>query len=746
MAHPNAKTASPAQRTSAPAAACDPKDTALPSRVLVPGRNCWRIERAARVAFLVDGEEFFGAVRSALAKAQRSILIVGWDIDSRMRLTADGATDGLPEPLADFLNAVVASRGELHGYVLSWDFAMLYALEREWLPIYKLDWRTHRRLSFRLDDCHPPGASHHQKIVVVDDAVAFVSGYDMTRARWDTSAHLRDDPRRVDHRGVAHGPFHDVGIVVGGDCARALGELARERWRRATGHAPHSSPPANVEQAWPDGVEPVAADVDVGIARTEPAFDGRQSVREIRQLHLDAIAGARRHIFAENQYFTSRTIGEAVARRLREPGAPEIALLSPYVQSGWLEATTMGVLRARNHRELRAADRDERYRMYCPTLDGARCREPCLNVHSKLMIVDDDLLIIGSANLADRSLGTDTECNVAIESRGDARVQRMIAGLRERLLAEHLGRAPADVAAAIARHGSLHRAIDSLARKEGRTLLVVEPPLDPKLDAIVPERGVIDPERPIDPDEIVSDLVPEEEARDGTRSRLVALTLGVVALAALALVWRVTPLHEWLSVSHLVRFGESLREHPWAPLAVVGVFVGAGLVAFPLLALVAATAMVFGPLLGPLYTFLGAAASAAVTFALGRRLGRETVRRLAGSRINALSRRLAQHGLLAVAFVRMLPIAPFTVVNVVAGASHVGWRDFMLGTLLGLLPGVLAISVFVDRAVAAIREPSLRTFGLLTVAVALIVALIRVLRRKLGTPSPAARAPATHGS
>ena len=125
--------------------------------MLVPGRNCWRIERAERVAFLVDGEEYFTAVRSALAKARHSIFILGWDIDSRMRLVPDGANDGLPELLGDFLNEVVARRPELHGYVLSWDFAMLYAMEREWLPIYKLGWRTHRRLTFRLDDKHPIG-------------------------------------------------------------------------------------------------------------------------------------------------------------------------------------------------------------------------------------------------------------------------------------------------------------------------------------------------------------------------------------------------------------------------------------------------------------------------------------------------------------------------------------------------------------------------------------------------------------
>jgi len=213
------------------------------ARVFAPGRNCWRIERAERLAFLVDGEEYFGAVRAALRRARRSILILGWDIDSRMRLVPDGANNGLPEPLGEFLNAVVAGQPDLHGYVLSWDFAMLYAMEREWLPIYKLDWRTHRRLSFRLDDRHPVGASHHQKVIVIDDALAFVSGYDLTRCRWDTSAHRIADRRRVDHRGEAYPPFHDVGVMVSGDCAAALGELARERWERATGARPVQAAP-----------------------------------------------------------------------------------------------------------------------------------------------------------------------------------------------------------------------------------------------------------------------------------------------------------------------------------------------------------------------------------------------------------------------------------------------------------------------------------------------------------------------
>src|SRR6185437_3198686 len=117
---------------------------------------------------------------------------------------------------------------------------------------------------------------------------------------WDTSAHRCNDARRVDHRREPYPPFHDVGIVVGGDCARALGELARERWHRATGHDAIPAADTHDDDPWPENVAVAAAEVDVAIARTEPAFDGRPGVAEIRALHLDAIAMAKRHIFAEN--------------------------------------------------------------------------------------------------------------------------------------------------------------------------------------------------------------------------------------------------------------------------------------------------------------------------------------------------------------------------------------------------------------------------------------------------------------
>src|SRR5688572_12698801 len=297
-------------------------DDALPpetgTRLLAPGRNCWRIERAERMAFLVDGEAYFTAVREALASAERSILILGWDIDSRLQLVPGGANDGWPEPLGEFLDALVRKRRGLHAHVLSWDFAMLFALEREWMPVYKLDRRTHRRLKFRLDAVHPLGASHHQKIVVVDDKVAFCGGLDLTKCRWDTPEHRVDEPLRCDSAGKPYAAFHDIQAAVDGDAARALGELARMRWLDATGE--RLAPPAAVAgDPWPKRVAPDLGPVDVAISRTMPALpeglspakrrqpsdaDRGRPVEEIRALTLDMIARAKRTIFVEQQYFT----------------------------------------------------------------------------------------------------------------------------------------------------------------------------------------------------------------------------------------------------------------------------------------------------------------------------------------------------------------------------------------------------------------------------------------------------------
>jgi len=205
-------------------------------------------------------------------------------------------------------------------------------------------------------------------------------------------------------------------------------------------------------------------------------------------------------------------------------------------------------------------------------------------------------------------------------------------------------------------------------------------------------------------------------------------------LLALAAAWRWTPLGQWLDVDAVVRIGERVEQSPAAPLAVLGAFVLAGALVFPVTLLIAVTVLVFGPWLGAAYALGGSLLSAAATYGLGRLLGRNVVRQLAGARLNRLSQRLGRRGLLAVVAVRVVPVAPFTVVNLVAGASHIGARDFLLGTLIGMAPGIVATVLLVDRAAAAIREPNAAAIaivaGVLALAGGAAWAIRRWLRRR----------------
>src|SRR5947209_6240071 len=309
--------------------------------VFRPGQNVWRIERASRAAVLVDGAAFFRAVRESLLGAQRSAFIVGWDLHSRTRLVgeADAAEDGYPERLADFLTALANERPELTIRLLLWDYSVLYANERELFPRLRLDWKTPPNVRFALDNAVPLGSSQHQKLIVVDDTVAFSGGLDVTVRRWDTPAHELDDTRRVDDSGTPYRPFHDVQAVVDSEAARALSRIAHARWTCATGEAA-----AAVEEPydpWPATVVPDFVDVNVAIARTQPAFEDQRAVREVEQLFLDMIDAAERCIYIENQFLTCPVFAERLARRLRERRHLEALIVAPQTHQSWLEARTM---------------------------------------------------------------------------------------------------------------------------------------------------------------------------------------------------------------------------------------------------------------------------------------------------------------------------------------------------------------------------------------------------------------------
>lgn len=687
--------------------------------VLTKNKNCYRIEKAGRLSFLIDGADYFYALREALINARHSVFIFGWDINSELKLVRDeNYRDDYPEKMGDFLNALAAEKEQLQIHILNWDFAMIYAPDREWLPAYHLDWKTHERIQFCLDNYLPSGASQHQKTVVIDDCLAFIGGLDLTLGRWDTSDHVAFNPKRDRAGEKICRPYHDVQVVLDGDAARALAEQVRNRWALVTGkHAPESDAdrPAS---CWPESVPVDIENVNIGISRTQCAYKEIKQAGEIEAFYLDAIHCAQRYIYIENQYFTASGIADAIEQSLKKEQGPEVVIVVPKETNGWMSQMTMDVLRVRLFKKLVKNDKYNRLRIYFP--DGPDLESNPIIVHAKLMIVDDTLVTVGSANLNNRSMGLDTECNIIVDAQSDTSIQAAIAGFRHRLIAEHTASSVQAVEEALNNSDSLCAAINELGDKKARHFQKLSLDIPDDINRLVPDADVADPEVPLEPALMMKRILPEESAPP-TRARIISWLALIVSFAALAAVWQWTPLKEWVTVEAVSGLLSKVREIPASPLLVIAGFIFAGFIAFPFTLLIIATVMTYGMTLGFIYSLVGGMASALIVYGIGEKIGSNAVRKLAGSKINSISKKLAKHGIITIVAVRIVPVAPFTVVNLVAGASHIHFRDYLTGTLIGLVPGMFSVTLIADRAFAAIKNPGMNNLLILAATVAIVV-------------------------
>ncbi|TCT03208.1 phospholipase D-like domain-containing protein [Aquabacter spiritensis] len=425
--------------------------------ILVPGWNCWKRARADRAALLVDGAAYFARLEAALRRARHSIVIVGWDFDSRVKLRPD-TDDTL---IGTLLRRRVEAEPDLSVRILVWSSAVVHAPSAPSELLIGDESLEHPRIQLRLDTTHPFYAAHHQKIVCIDGALAFVGGMDLTVDRWDTSEHLHADPHRVTPGGAAYGPVHDTHLMLDGDAARSICALAHTRWAEATGEdVPFTPEPVDL---WPHDLSPDFAEVDLGISRVMPEWGGRTAIEESPRLTGDALRAARRTIFIEAQYLTAGFVAEILEQRLREPDGPDVVAVVSRAAHTLPERLIMGENRDRLIRRLTRADRHDRFRIYHPVVPAPE-DECAILIHSKLILVDDRFLRVGSSNLNNRSIGLDTELDIAVEA-GTSREREAIAAIRDRLIGEHLGTAPAQVRAAMEETGSLVKTIERLNRQ-----------------------------------------------------------------------------------------------------------------------------------------------------------------------------------------------------------------------------------------------------------------------------------------
>jgi phospholipase D1/2 len=506
--------------------------------IIEVGRNAWRRVHADDSGVLVDAADYYHAVYWAISRAQRHVLMSGWQFDRGVPLLrgADVPT-GVDVRFLKFLDGLCRRRPELRVYLLAWDFHLIFAGEREWLQRVFFHWMTSPNLHFRFAGHPAAGGSHHQKFVVVDGGLAFLGGMDVCEARWDDRRHLADNPVRLS-RGHPQKPYHDVQAwLAGRETARALEDLFTERWQRAGGPplelGSGGSPEVSVRGSLPIGAATVA------LSRTDPRPDGN-TVREVERLFEDAITAADRLIYIETQYLSSRRMRETLARRMRASGRPrpEIVIIVNEQAEALKEELAVGLRQARNLEMLRetAARTGCALGCYFSLCDGAHETFRATYVHSKIIIVDDRFLTVGSANLTNRSMGLDSELHVAWEHAGEnGQLIEAIRKVRVSLLAEHAGLSAADASGLDAIDGLVAR-LDAIANRDGARLQRHGAPTAAQRMAM----QLIDPDDlPFDPetneaDDAAGTLDPSDEHSGRRRLPIVAAAVGGVGAAVLA--------------------------------------------------------------------------------------------------------------------------------------------------------------------------------------------------------------------
>jgi phosphatidylserine/phosphatidylglycerophosphate/cardiolipin synthase-like enzyme len=479
--------------------------------ILVPGDTCAVALAAPRSGLLIDGRDFYRALYHALGRAQRSVLMAGWQFDASVQLLRGGdagAADG-PCDLVGCLRELCERRPELEVHVLAWDASAVFTFER--MPFQKLIFRRrgHPRIHYHTDNCHPAGASHHQKLITVDRSIAFVGGMDVCESRWDDREHCAVQPLRLSRR-RCYAPYHDVQAFVTGDAVDVLRSWFAERWQAST-HRPFQLPDAPRESIDVESSRDVSA-AAIGLARTWPEMDDCPIPprRELKALHLRAIALAERLVYLESQYFSCDELERALVQRMEDSAAPaplEIVIVLPEKSAGMKERLSIGVYQAKILANLVATARRTGHHVgvYYSAAGGPDGDVPVF-VHSKVLSIDDRFLLVSSANATNRSMSFDSELGLAWESPTES---LSIRSARIELLGEHAGLPAGEAAAALGPIGGLVGRLDGLAstavhrlrrhrlnqdelpRGLLARLIPADPPFDPDhIEDMLPEPGI----------------------------------------------------------------------------------------------------------------------------------------------------------------------------------------------------------------------------------------------------------------
>lgn len=698
------------------------------------GKNCWRAEKADYVSVIVDYGNYYRNLHESISKAKKNIFVLGWDIDSRIELLRGSDAKGVSNTtFFDLICAKARENPDLQIYLNRWDYAMFFMRQRE--PLWEHKWHSCDlpNIHVCMDDVLPFSACHHQKIVTIDDEIAYWGGMDVALGRWDFRQHHVRNQHRADPAQLPSmdekekfAPYHDIQAVMCGPAAHSLARWARKRWTNA---CPSVKPPplareyehTGIPDTWPQSDPPVFENIDAAIARTMPATTGQAHTEEVYHLILDEIAHAENFIYIENQYLACADIARALNQRLKEKSKLRLLAVSCFEPSGILERIAMWGGRVRFKDILIEGVEDRVALAYPACEENGKISD--VHIHSKIMIIDDKYLHIGSANLNNRSMGMDTECDISLFG-GQEAARTKIVDIRNDLIREHTGHSVEyinDVAAT----GDVHQL---LKKKPTSRQHLYEIDDEAYRDQPLWKHiyKLADPRRPLIPARWTR-LPRWGTSKESSRSLYYALAGFMLILAFFAL-WHYSPLSSYTDIDVLSSYLEKIRNDPFALLWIIAVYVIGGVVFFPVTVLSTAIVLLFGGLRGFIFATIGALASGLVSYTIGKWIGKDHVRRIFPHADKVMDK-VCDSGIVGIIVLRMLPIAPYTLVNIVLGVIHVPLITFLLGTTLGLAPGKIMLAIFGGSFIDVFQHPDSENIAMAVGGIAAWIGVVLLCNR-----------------
>lgn len=371
---------------------------------------------------------YYERIAEALEGAHSYAVFVGWQIDSRIELSLSRR-----EEFRELVVRLCNEKPDFHIYFLMWDYAYFYVFEREILQGWVWD-NIHERVHFVFDNRHPYGGSHHEKLVIIDGETSFVGGVDICDHRWDWPTHnYLDDRRSLHHDGEGHLPYHDLIVEVKGEVSADLVEYVAERWSAV------SSIPFPLRQRVARSEGRGKYTILLSRTRAKVGVGKPLLIRETEFLFRDMIRSAKNQIVIENQYYWSRTINEVLIAKLRERAGTgfKLFIVVPSGYGGSLAFRVMGLEQTKllDKLEKVAKETGAHFILGCPFVrDDSNSSEKSIYVHSKVIVVDDRIMTLGSSNFNNRGFRLDTE--IALTLVGDTEeVREEIRGVTRKIVA-----------------------------------------------------------------------------------------------------------------------------------------------------------------------------------------------------------------------------------------------------------------------------------------------------------------------